>query len=500
MQLIKLQIVSLIFLVSLWNYYKKNRNLRTSYNLVYRICIINIFINIIFDVITVYTVNNLSTVPTLINSIAHKIFILTLDLSAFYLYLYISLYIRNTEKSKILIKNIIITIPIIVSCFFVIFGTVDYKYGDPTNYLYGTVANTIYVSILFYTIVMFGYCFKYRKIIERKVINGMLSAILAISAGGIIQMIFPTLLCSSATQTLVMYMLFFSFENPAEFIDKTTGILNQYAFFKVLNDKIFIHKRFFVVVAYVDEWDKKFKRSIISKLDNKLNYKFKTDLYKLFTGCFAVITYNEEAVKLFLLEMKDIVYDDNSIIIYKYPENIECQEMILKGIELLDNTSIENMIYIDKSTGIRNRNAYEDRMKLLNSGLESIKDLWGIIVDVNHLKRVNDNYGHLQGDHLIKMAANIIKEALKDQYKVYRIGGDEFAVFLDNYSGYNSKKIVNDIRKTQEKYNKNENIEIDFSIGYTNFKYHKDVYVQDMMKRADRNMYANKKRMHKNRQ
>ena len=54
-----------------------------------------------------------------------------------------------------------------------------------------------------------------------------------------------------------------------------------------------------------------------------------------------------------------------------------------------------------------------------------------VICDINGLKTVNDNYGHLEGDKLILAAAEVLMDKLKSSSNVYRIGGDEFAVFYE---------------------------------------------------------------------
>ena len=53
-----------------------------------------------------------------------------------------------------------------------------------------------------------------------------------------------------------------------------------------------------------------------------------------------------------------------------------------------------------------------------------------ISIDLNGLKRVNDTYGHVAGDELIRAAADCMKNSFNEYGKIYRIGGDEFAVII----------------------------------------------------------------------
>lgn len=89
----------------------------------------------------------------------------------------------------------------------------------------------------------------------------------------------------------------------------------------------------------------------------------------------------------------------------------------------------EKLIYTsntDELTRCLNRHAYENDINTLK-----ICDEWVYIsIDLNGLKRVNDTYGHVAGDELIRAAADCMKNSFNEYGKVYRIGGDEFAVII----------------------------------------------------------------------
>lgn len=83
----------------------------------------------------------------------------------------------------------------------------------------------------------------------------------------------------------------------------------------------------------------------------------------------------------------------------------------------------------DELTGMQNRHAYELDMNELPLNSEG-KHLCCISVDVNGLKDVNDALGHAAGDELLRGCADCIRRSFGEKGKVYRIGGDEFAVTL----------------------------------------------------------------------
>lgn len=280
------------------------------------------------------------------------------------------------------------------------FGQIYYQKEAHTSYSYGPVVNTIYISTTFYIVVNFYHYLKYRNKIQVEIIIGIFRAIMIVVIGMLIQAVNPTALISGTIQTLVIFTLFLSFENPAEFVDKTTGIFNQYAFFKVISDRVLISKCFYVVVAYIGEGKN-------DEILRNISTKYEKDTYILSDGCVGIITYDHNTIELFKSNIIEKVNDIEDIFICKFPDEIEDEKSLSEKIKKFGIEARERRIYIDDSTGVRNRNAYE---------------------------------------------------------------------------------------------NEKEEIPIEFSIGYAYFDVEKDTYVEDMMKRADRHMYNNKRRNHESRE
>ncbi|MBO4687689.1 MAG: sensor domain-containing diguanylate cyclase [Clostridiales bacterium] len=88
----------------------------------------------------------------------------------------------------------------------------------------------------------------------------------------------------------------------------------------------------------------------------------------------------------------------------------------------------------DLLTGVLNRNAMNNRILDIDSGVRPIKMPFSILfVDVNGLKTTNDSQGHIAGDTLLKDVASTLSEIYKD-HEVYRVGGDEFMVIVSGGS------------------------------------------------------------------
>ncbi len=142
----------------------------------------------------------------------------------------------------------------------------------------------------------------------------------------------------------------------------------------------------------------------------------------------------------------------------------------------------------DALTGLLNRQAYYDSIN------KKSKDITAVIsIDMNGLKAINDNKGHIAGDNAIISVSRSIVNALGFRQSAYRLGGDEFIVLCFKTKEEDLHKIVSNIRK-----NVNET-EYSCSIGYTyNDYYDKDV--EEMVKISDDMMYQDKKEHYKNKE
>ena len=96
---------------------------------------------------------------------------------------------------------------------------------------------------------------------------------------------------------------------------------------------------------------------------------------------------------------------------------------------ILREKSLADFAYTDALTGLANRRAFDRRM-LLDDLLGRKGPLSVIIVDVDHFKAVNDQFGHEAGDVVLRGIADTIQEAVRENDFVSRHGGEEFAILL----------------------------------------------------------------------
>ena len=152
------------------------------------------------------------------------------------------------------------------------------------------------------------------------------------------------------------------------------------------------------------------------------------------------------------------------------------------------------LAFKDALTHVNSKVAYEKMKENLQDSINKEKAEFAIVMmDVNNLKAINDNYGHDCGDKYIFGSCHIICGIYKHS-PVYRIGGDEFLVLLRN-SDYENRDAL--LKETEEAFKKSMNdTSVEpwerYSAAFGMSEYQKGDDVDAVFKRADENMYRNK--------
>lgn len=122
------------------------------------------------------------------------------------------------------------------------------------------------------------------------------------------------------------------------------------------------------------------------------------------------------------------------------------------------------------------------------------KNLIITFIDVDGLKYINDNFGHVEGDNLLKIVSDIIKQNIRKDDIFFRYGGDEFIVGFCNIDLEHAKRIIRRVDEkihklyVKDKYKKN----IRISSGFSQLLGKDSVFIEELIKEADKNMYGNK--------
>lgn len=151
----------------------------------------------------------------------------------------------------------------------------------------------------------------------------------------------------------------------------------------------------------------------------------------------------------------------------------------------------------DSLTGVGSKSAYIKKMEELNQTIRENKDsvvFAMVMVDMNNLKQINDEYGHRAGDQYLQECCNMICEEFKHS-PVYRIGGDEFVAVLHGPDYENRhekvKKLKADFKNSGERSDLSPWLRYSAAVGMAEYSSN-DNSAEFVFRRADKDMYENK--------
>lgn len=149
---------------------------------------------------------------------------------------------------------------------------------------------------------------------------------------------------------------------------------------------------------------------------------------------------------------------------------------------------------IDPLTGLPNRAAWSERLDHeISQWQQHGNTLLLAMLDLDHFKRINDNYGHLAGDKVLKIIASVLRKRLRGTDFIARFGGEEFVLLMPGTVPATGAKLLENLRASIEAcpfHFKGEPVTITVSMGMTAFKpgEHSDM----VLKRADQALYRAK--------
>ena len=189
----------------------------------------------------------------------------------------------------------------------------------------------------------------------------------------------------------------------------------------------------------------------------------------------------------------EIVHDNT----YEIQQLSSAFEVML--MNLREHEKIQHLLtYRDPLTGLRNTTSYKKWVMDFDTKIQNEDVAFGVMMlDINYLKEANDTYGHDVGNKLIASASRLISDTFK-RSPVFRIGGDEFVVILQNRDFEERDILFNafDMECTRTFVETNSTkLPISIAKGFSMFDPTKDTQFSDVFGRADEEMYKNKKIM-----
>ena len=166
---------------------------------------------------------------------------------------------------------------------------------------------------------------------------------------------------------------------------------------------------------------------------------------------------------------------------------------------------LNSKAYQDALTGIKNKGAFLISAERLNEAIRMGKDgnmpeFAAVVFDCNKLKEINDEFGHAMGDIYLRTASSAICKVYSHS-PVFRLGGDEFGVLLQNQDYANRDRLLFDFDSLADQINSAAEHpweKVDLSKGMAVFDPANHLSVNDVMDAADAQMYINKKSVRRN--
>ena len=160
--------------------------------------------------------------------------------------------------------------------------------------------------------------------------------------------------------------------------------------------------------------------------------------------------------------------------------------------EYVYKTNLLNSARKDPLTQLYNRRAFKHYYDLYTSKKRGALPLSLAFIDIDHFKKVNDQYGHIVGDVVLQKVSQIISNNLRNVDIISRYGGEEFVVILPFCDKEDVQRVIERIRYTTETHPivvDDLNISITLSAGVATSP---DIHVKQLLERADEALYAAK--------
>ena len=195
-----------------------------------------------------------------------------------------------------------------------------------------------------------------------------------------------------------------------------------------------------------------------NKAQNILLTTVGISLISIFAALFTMI-YARKRVFSPLIQAREILFDLSHSSIRPNPMDTKDQpanmyslftaiQQLKQSLQQRDALEfrLKNIAHLDSLTGVANRYALNEYIKLLENQPTQFSETCLMVIDIDHFKQVNDVYGHLMGDQVIQFVAEKLKENIRTSDLLVRYGGDEFIVLIENVGMERALKIAEKIR------------------------------------------------------
>ena len=146
----------------------------------------------------------------------------------------------------------------------------------------------------------------------------------------------------------------------------------------------------------------------------------------------------------------------------------------------------------DKLTSLYNRSHLDTLLSDLQVRMQSgaLKQACIVIIDIDHFKEINDQFGHIQGDKILQNAARQLREFTRERALIGRWGGEEFLLILPNFTLTEARDYCEQLRKGIAATKHFQNLTLTMSFGVADYNPNKSI--EQALIQADRALYCAK--------
>jgi diguanylate cyclase (GGDEF)-like protein len=181
------------------------------------------------------------------------------------------------------------------------------------------------------------------------------------------------------------------------------------------------------------------------------------------------------------------------------PQRQPIRELLMRAVECavqqhMLRAEVSNLALTDELTGLYNRRGFQALTeRQLKLGRRAGREMLLFFIDVDGLKRINDSFGHSEGDLALIRTVEVLETTFRDSDVLARIGGDEFAALAIEAPGHSEATIRGRLRQNLATVSYQEpRYQLSLSLGAVRFDPRTGSSIAQLMGQADRAMYEHK--------
>jgi diguanylate cyclase (GGDEF)-like protein len=194
------------------------------------------------------------------------------------------------------------------------------------------------------------------------------------------------------------------------------------------------------------------------------------------------------------------VHISSDALLESAPQSRRSSELLIRAVQCAVKqytlqAELSSLALTDELTGLYNRRGFlcltERQLKLVR---RAGHDILLFFIDVDGLKRINDSFGHFEGDCVLIRTAEVLQKTFRESDVLARLSGDEFAALAIEASGNSEAAIMARFREMLETMSAQEpRYPLSLSVGVVRFTPYTTSSIEELMLQADRAMYVVKR-------